>query len=222
MARSALKGCGLLLAAGDEIGLLVARVAIALAGERPVLQAALDAGGLGLHLAQSRAGVGGLALGLAALVGLAFDGGVEIGDLVLQIGGLQIGLRQLLLGLLDLLLHLGQFALERQRALCARTAAGDGDVVEGLAGGREEEGLRVGERERARRVGVGRDEALAQLGQDDLERLAEAVEHADAVLQRNHAFDACGVGLRRRWSCLRRRRSSPARRWGERGRWRGR
>ena len=65
-------------------GLLVASVAIALAGEGPVLQAALDAGGLGLHLAERRAGVGGLALGVAALVGLAFDGGVELGDLVLE------------------------------------------------------------------------------------------------------------------------------------------
>ncbi len=82
-----LEGCGLLLAAGDEIGLLVAGVAVALAGESPVLQAALDACDLGLHLAESRAGVGGLALGVAALVGLAFDGGVEGGDLMLKVGG---------------------------------------------------------------------------------------------------------------------------------------
>ena len=107
----------------------------------------------------------------------------------------EVGLRQLLLGLLYLLLNLGQLALEGQRTLCARTAAGDGDVVEGLAGGREEERLRVRERERARGVGVRRDEAFAQLGQDHFERLAEAVQDADAVLQRDDAFDAFDVGL---------------------------
>ena len=64
--------------------LLVAGVAVALAGQGPVLQAAFDARDLGLHLAEGRAGVGGLAFGIAALVRLAFDGGVERGDLMLQ------------------------------------------------------------------------------------------------------------------------------------------
>jgi hypothetical protein len=71
-----LKGRRFLLAAGDEVGLLVAGVAVALAGEGPVLNTAFDAGDFGLHLAESCAGVGGLALGIAALVGLAFDGSV--------------------------------------------------------------------------------------------------------------------------------------------------
>ncbi len=190
-----LEGCGLLLAPGDEVGLLVAGVAIALGGEGPVLQAAFDAGDLGLHLAEGSAGVGGLALGVAALVGLAFDGGVEGGDLVLEIGGAEIGLGQLLLGLLYLLLDFGELALEGEWTLCAGTAAGDGDVVEGLAGGREEEGVRVRERERAGGVGVRCDEALAKLGQDDFERLAEAVEDADALFERDDAFDAFDVGL---------------------------
>ena len=190
-----LEGCGFLLAAGDELGLLVAGVAVAFGGESPVLQAALDAGDLGLHLAEGGAGVGGLALGVAALVGLAFDGGVELGDLVLEGGGVEVGLGKLLLGLLDLLLDFGELALEGEWALRAGAAAGDGDVVEGLAGGGEEEGVRVREREGARGVGVRRDEAFAELGQDDFERLAEAVEDADAVFERDDAFDAFDVGL---------------------------
>src|SRR5947209_5294618 len=78
------EGCSFLLAAGDEVGLLVAGVAVAFASEGPVLQAALDASDFGLHLAESCAGVGRFALGIAALVGLAFDGAVEGGDLVLE------------------------------------------------------------------------------------------------------------------------------------------
>ncbi len=120
---------------------------------------------------------------------------LSVGDLVLELGGAQVGLGQLLFGLLYLLLYLGEFALEGQWALRARTAAGDGDVVEGLAGGGEEEGLRVRESKRAGGVGVRRDEAFAELGQDDFERLAEAVEDADALLEGNDAFDAFDVGL---------------------------
>ncbi len=101
-----------MLTAGDEIRLLVAGVTVAFAGECPVLQAALDAGDLGLHLAESCAGVGGFALGVAALVGLAFNGCVESGDLVLEFGGVEVGLGQLLLGFFYFLLNLDEFALE--------------------------------------------------------------------------------------------------------------
>ena len=128
-------------------------------------------------------------------MGLAFDGGVEGGDLVLEFGGVEVGLGQFLLGFFYLLLNLGEFALEGERALCAGTAAGDGDVVEGLAGGGEEEGVRIREGERAGGVGVRRDEAFAKLGQDDFEGLAEAVEDANALFERNYAFDAFDVGL---------------------------
>ena len=61
--------------------------------------------------------------------------------------------------------------------------AGDGDVVEGLAGRGEEEGLGIREGEGAGGVGVRRDKTFAELGQDDFEGLAEAVEHADALLE---------------------------------------
>ncbi len=50
---------------------------------------------------------------------------------------------QLGFGGVDLLLDLVQLALEGERALRAGAAAGDGDVVEGLAGGREEEGAGI-------------------------------------------------------------------------------
>ena len=53
----------------------------------------------------------------------------------------------------------------------------------------------IRQREGAGGVGVGRDEALAELGQDDLERFAEAVEDADALLEGHDAFDALDVGL---------------------------
>ena len=136
-----------MLAAGDEVGLLVAGVAVAFGGERPFLQAAFDAGGLGLHLAEGGAGVGGLALGVAALVVLGFEGGGQVGELALQGGGARVSVwASSALGGFELGLDFGEFALEGERALRARAAAGDGDVVEGFAGGREEEGLRVRER----------------------------------------------------------------------------
>src|ERR1700733_542771 len=87
-----LEGCGLLLAASNQLSLLVAGVAVALVGECPILKAAFDAGDLGLHLAERCAGVGRLALGVATLVGFSFEGGVESGDLMLQLGGVDVRL----------------------------------------------------------------------------------------------------------------------------------
>ena len=65
--------CGLLLFAGDELLLLRARDLVAVGGSLPLLDAALDASGFGFHLAESGAGVGGLTLGVAALVVLAVE-----------------------------------------------------------------------------------------------------------------------------------------------------
>src|SRR6185437_8193846 len=48
-----------------------------------------------------------------------------------------------------------------------------------------EERLRIGESKGARGLGIRRDKAFAQLGQDHLKRLTEAVQYADAVLERN-------------------------------------
>ena len=84
--------------------------------------------------------------------------------------------------------------------------------------GREEEGARIFKCERAGGACIGRDVAIAQLGQDHFERAAEAVEHADAVLQ---PHDAVAAGLACRWARWGRRRTWPAHRADERGRWRG-
>ncbi len=103
------------------------------------------------------------------------------------------GLRKLGIERVELLLGVAQLALDGERTFGARLAAGDGDVVEAFAGGREEEGARILERQGACDASVGRDVALAQLGQNGLERCAEAVEHADAILQPHDSFAA---GLR--------------------------
>ncbi len=108
-------GCHL-LPVGDEVGLLVARVAIAIGREHPLLQATLDACRLRLHLAQGRTGVCCLTLGLAAVVGFGLDGRALGGDLALQLSRAQVGLGKLSLHGLELLQHLAQLALQRQRA----------------------------------------------------------------------------------------------------------
>src|ERR1700730_5657259 len=109
---------------------------------------------------------------------------------MLEFGGMEIGLGQLLLGLLHLLLHLDQLTLQGERTLCARTSAGDSDIMEGLARRRQEERMRVRQRQRTGGVGVRRDEALAQLRQNHFERSTEAVQYTDALLQWHDAFDA--------------------------------
>ena len=63
----------LLLPSRDEICLAVARVAIPVRVEHPVLQTALNACRLRLHLSQCRAGVCGFAFGIAALVILCLE-----------------------------------------------------------------------------------------------------------------------------------------------------
>ena len=52
---------------------------------------------------------------------------------------------------------------------------------------REEERIGIFQRQIAADVGIGHDVAVAQLGQNHFQRFAEAVEHANAMLQRNHA-----------------------------------
>jgi hypothetical protein len=86
------------------------------------------------------------ALSIAPLVGLAIDCRIKLGDLALKVGGAQIGLRKLLFRLLDLLLDFGKFTLQRQRTLCTGAAAGNSDIVEGLACGGEEECMRIRKR----------------------------------------------------------------------------
>ena len=101
---------------------MVADVAVALVGERPLFEAALKAGGLGFHLAEGGAGVGGLALGFAALLLGGFEGDGELVDVALNGGDLDIGLRKLLLDLIELLLDLAELALEGEWAVSASGA----------------------------------------------------------------------------------------------------
>ncbi len=78
--------------------------------------------------------------------------------------------------------HVAQFALHRERPLAALLAAGNHHIVETLAGLRKEESVRVFQGKRAADAGIGNDIAVAQLRQNHFQRLAKAVEHANAVL----------------------------------------
>ena len=51
--------------------------------------------GFGFHLAESGAGVGGLALSFAEGLALRFEGGGEVGDLMLEGDGGEVGLGEL-------------------------------------------------------------------------------------------------------------------------------
>ena len=68
-------------------------------------------------------------------MGFSFEGGVESGNLMLQLGGVDVRLGQILLGLFEFLLDFGEFAFQSQRTLGAGPTAGDCDVVEGFARG---------------------------------------------------------------------------------------
>ena len=55
--------------------------------------------------------------------------------------------------------------------------------MEALASLREKERVGAGKRQFTRDGGIGDDVAIAQLGQNHFERLAESVKHANRVLQ---------------------------------------
>ncbi len=57
--------------------------------------------------------------------------------------------------------------------------------MEAFAGLGEEERVRIFESQAARDVGFGDDISVAQLGQDDFQRFAKAVEHANRALERD-------------------------------------
>src|SRR5262249_54489288 len=89
--------------------------------------------------------------------------------------------------------HLAELALHRQWTFAALLASGDGDIVEALAGLREKEGIGVLQSQIAAHIRIGDDEAVSQLRQNHLERVAEAIQYANAVLQRNHAVAVAAV-----------------------------
>ena len=88
--------------------------------------------------------------------------------------------------------HLAELTLHCQWTFAALLAAGHGDVVEAFARLREEERVGVLQRQLAAHVCIRNDVAVSQLRQDHLKRLAETIQNANAVPQRNHtvAVDA--------------------------------
>ena len=86
----------------------------------------------------------------AAIFVLGLEQAGFFGEGAAEGGGVRLCLGELSVEHIELLLRVAQLALDGEGAFRARLAAGDGDVVEALAGGREEEGARIFERERAR------------------------------------------------------------------------
>ena len=81
--------------------------------------------------------------------------------------------------------HIAQLALHREWAFGALFASGDGHVVEAFASLRKKESVGVFQGQITRECGIWNDVAIAQLRQNHFERLAESVENANRVLQRN-------------------------------------
>ena len=181
----------LALLRGDEVLALAMLFAdalqFALVGGEPLAHARH----LAFELAQRVLGGHGLPLGLALLVFQPLQQAGQFGDLAAQRGDAGFLLAHGAFQFAHLEQHVAQFALHRERTLAALLAAGDGHVVEALARLREEERVGIFQRQLAADFGVGNDVAVAQLGQNHFQRLAEAIEHANAVLQRNH-----GVAVR--------------------------
>src|ERR1019366_7635154 len=176
-----------LLSLRNQFLLLRSRLAIALAGQRPHLQSPLDPRRLLFHLAQRRTRVRRLQLRVSAFVGLGLQRRGQPLHLALQPRRRRLRLRQRGLGRIQLFANVAQLALQRQRPLRPHTSAGHRRIMERLAVRTQEEALRILARQPPRRVRILRDEAVSQLRQYPLQRTAKAVQHAHAVLQRNHA-----------------------------------
>ena len=79
----------------------------------PLLQAAIDALDLGLHLPEGRTSVGGFVLGLAALFAARFELGGEVFDGTRERRGFGIGLAEQGFEHSQLLLGLAKVAFQR-------------------------------------------------------------------------------------------------------------
>ncbi len=152
---------------------------------------------LAFELAQSVFGGHGLPLGLALLVFQPLQQPGQLGDIASDRGNVGFFLADGALELVHLDQHVAQLALHRERALAALFAAGDRHIVEALARLRQEKRVGIVQRQVAADLGVRNDVAVAQLGQNHFQRLAEAVEDADAILQRHH-----GVAVRNVICCF--------------------
>ncbi len=142
---------------------------------------------LGFELAEGVARSHGLALAFALVVLQPMQQSGQLEDFAAQRGHAQLFGGHGALHLAHLLQHFAQFALHGERSLAALLAAGHGDVVEALARLGEEEGIGIIQREIAAGAGIGHNVAVAELGQNHFKRFAEAVEHANAMLERDHA-----------------------------------
>ena len=133
-----------------------------------------------------------LLLALALFVFEALQQGSHLGDFLAEHHHARLAIAQRTFYVFQMSHHVAQFALERKRSLAALLAAGHGHVVEALAALREEECVGIFQRQFAADGWIGNDVAVAKLRQHHFQRLAEAVEHADAVLHRRYA-------IRREW-----------------------
>jgi hypothetical protein len=133
-----LEGGGFVALAGDEVRVGLALVLLRAAASchccrRPSMRAVSAPSGAGRRRSwRSRARRRGAR-------GSGVERGGELGDVAGEGGGGEFVGGEIGLDSLELGLHFGEFTLEGERALLARRAAGDGDVVKGLAAGREEE-----------------------------------------------------------------------------------
>ena len=87
--------------------------------------------------------------------------------------------------------HFAKFALHRERALGALLAASDSHVVEAFSRRSEEERIGIFEREIAARARVADDVAVAKLGQDDFQRLAQSHRAPESC---SSAAECCWLG----------------------------
>ena len=127
----------------DRLPLGLACVLVARRLRLPLLHAPLNALRLGLHLLERRAQIGRLALGLTPLFAARFKLRGQFLDGARERFGSISGLRQLVLELGQPAFGLAQFALQRQRTLAGRLAAGHRGAVEALALRRQEIGMRI-------------------------------------------------------------------------------
>src|SRR5579863_1509521 len=115
----------------------------------------------------------------------AIEQGSEVADVMPKRENARLFFTQGAFQLLELAQHFAQLTLHGKWAFGALLASGDGDVVKAFAGLREEKCIGVLKRETPRDAGFRNDVAVAQLGKNDFQRFAEAIEYTDRMLERN-------------------------------------
>jgi hypothetical protein len=159
------------------------------------IEALADASHLGLELLEHVAGRHGLLFGDALLFLEAIEQGSVLLDFSAQKKDAGFAVAQRVLEFFQGAQDFAKFALHGKRTFRALLAAGDGHVVEALAGMSEEEGVGIFEGEFTPQARVRHDVTVAQFGQDDFERFAESIEDTNGALQGNDRLS--------RWSGVR-------------------